>query len=370
MSYQMYATRSHWRLRRAFTLTEMLVVLMIIALLVSMAMLVFRIPILYARRSQCQTNLKHVGEAYASIVRDHASNYRLPLPEAYGWAVRFKRDYLGGNPNSLWCTATGHSDGRGYEANGENAEGYSTAPEVKIRVFNGGAALYDLDTFTTYPFWNEGSHRDYGRTVGIWKINEEVYNNGQVNRNDLPQYVPGENPDQYWFVIEDQRYADDTGSYGSATGDQDFNDFDMHVRELPGGGVELTGYHRDAGYSFAVVDAEGNVYAEQGGTLGPIRLYGTDRVSYGMSMQVEDVARQAAGSSTIIAGDYREEMIYTGNWIGLDEGWDVNQAPRHMGQMNALRANGSVTLEDPDEIDPETPNGEHYWSPGLDAPGD
>ncbi len=343
----------------------MLVVILVIGLLVSLAMPTFQVSMTYARRSQCQNNLRHIGTAYASIVTDHSTNPTFQLPDAYGWAIRFKRDYLGANPDSLWCTATGVSDGRGMSNRDRGEDEYTKTPEVKIRVFNGNYMLYDLDTFTTYPFWNEGSHQDFGRTVGIWKVNNDIYNGGDFNRGDMPAYAPGKNPKEYWFVIEDQRYADDSGNYGSATGDQDFNDFDLHVREVTGGGVELTGYHRDAGYSFAVVDAEGNVYRESGGTLGPITLYGTDRVSYGMSTQVRDIARFAPWSRKIIVTDYREEMIYTGDWLGLDEGWDAYKAPRHMGRVNALWADGSVTPEDPDEIDPHYPEAEHYWDPNV-----
>ncbi len=348
----------------AFTLTEMLVVLFVIGLLAALAMPTFQVSLSHARRSQCQNNLKHIGLAYAAIVNEHASNPVLPSPEAHGWAVRFKRDYLGANPNSLWCTATGVYDGRGLTGKDKDADEYTTAPDVKIRVYNGGA-LYDLDTFTTYPFWNEGDHTDYGRTTGIWKVSDDVYNGGDFDRYDMPMYTPGSNPKEYWFVIEDQRYADDTGNYGSATGDQDFNDFDLHVREITGGGVELTGFHRDAGYTFAVIDVDGNEYHESGGMLGPITIYGTSRVSYGMSTQVTDVSRFAPWSRKIIVTDYRAEMIYTGQWLGLDDGWDALQAPRHFGRLNALWADGSVTSEDPGKIDPHDPDGEAYWDPNA-----
>jgi prepilin-type N-terminal cleavage/methylation domain-containing protein len=349
---------------RGFTLSELLTVVAVIALLLAIITPGVGRVFAGARSISCKSNLNEIGKAYAMRVRDGQANPSRALISAYGWGNRFTVDYFGENSGVLRCPAAGHDDGayaNDYDASEENPWSVNSLPDVKIRVYNGSYRLYDLDTFTVYPFWNEADHRTYDRRTGLWKVNGDIYEG--LDRYNMPKYSPGKNPREYWFVIEDQRTSSQDGNYGDAAGDEDFNDFDLHVKELGNGKVELTGFHKAAGYHFALVDEEGNEYGESGGTIGPVTLQGMWGLSYGMSTQVEDMQRVSSNAHKIIVVDYQDEAVSTGRWIGFDDGWSNLKAPRHMGNLNALHATGSVGTYNPDEVDPETSHGEVYWAP-------
>lgn len=344
---------------RGFTLTELLVVMAVLSTLLLLVLPAFTRGIVITRRVRCANTLSHIGVAYGALLADVELNRAVHELQATGWARRLA-PYLGLHRDGFWCTATGKSDGMGYDAAGDNGAG--SMPDVKIRIYNGGSMLYDVDTFTAYPYWLEGSHRSFDRRPGIWKVSTEVY--AGLDRYNMPQYTPGSSRRDYWFVIEDQRVADDEGSPGTGAGDKDFNDFDLHVHEQSDGRVVLTGYHRDAGYNFALVGPDGTIYPEQSGTVGPIGVSGIDRLSYGMNSQIENITRTSQSGDSIIVVDFKHEVVDTGRSIGLTEGWDILHAPRHMGQMNALYADGHVGTHDPDEIDPEMSTGAEFWESG------
>jgi len=347
-----------WR-GEGFSLTELLVVLAALATILVIVLPTFAHVVLVARRVHCAKTLSNISQAYRALVMDAEAKQANKPMEAIGWARRIS-PYLGYHYDALWCTATGKSDGMGYDATGD--EGAASLPDVKIRIYNGSTKLYDVDTFTAYPYWLEGSHVSFGRVPGLWKLNAEVY--ASLDRYNMPQYTPGLNRHEYWFVIEDQRIADQSGAPNISGGDKDFNDFDLHVMEDPPN-VLLTGYHKDAAYNFALVDMEGKEYKESGGTVGPLALKGVERLSYGMNSQVDRLSKTVRGaSSTIVVVDYKYEVVATGDSIGISgEGWDLLHAPRHMGKMNALYDDGHVEAMDPDEINPELSVGEDYWLP-------
>jgi len=329
----------------------------VLATILFLALPAFTRAIVVTRRVRCANTLRHIHKAYGVRLMDIETNKDISSFDAVGWASELA-PYFGHHRDAFWCIATGKSDGMGYDAEGD--EGASGLPTVKIRVYNGGTMLYDLDTFNAYPYWLEGDHSWFNRVPGIWKINADVY--ASLDRYNMPMYTAGPDPMGYWFVIEDQRVSSPDDPFGSAAGDKDFNDFDLHVLEK-GTQVTLTGYHRSAGYNFGLVDTEGNVYREAGGTIGPIDLEGKGRLSYGMNSEVRKIVGTARNSHTILLVDYKYAIVHTGNSIGLSEGWDMLQAPRHMGKMNALYADGHVGAHDPDEIDPALSSGEPFWDP-------
>ncbi len=343
---------------RGFTLTELLVVMAVLSTLMLLVLPAFTRGIVITRRVRCSGTLSHIGVAYAALLADVELNRAVHELQATGWARRLA-PYLSYHRDGFWCTATGKSDGMGYDATDD--DGVGSLPDVKIRIYDGGI-LYDVDTFTAYPYWLEGDHIAFGRTPGIWKVNSEVY--GSVDRYNMPQYTPGPSRRDYWFIIEDQRVADDEGSPGTGAGDKDFNDFDLHVQEQSDGRVVLTGYHRAAGYTFALVGPDGTVYPEQSLTIGPVEVTGIDRLSYGMNSEIENLTRTSQSGDSIIVVDFKNEVVGTGRSIGLTDGWDILHAPRHMGQMNVLHADGHVGTRDPDEIDPEMSTGAEFWGSG------
>lgn len=342
-----------------FSLTELLIVLAVLGTLLALAFPAFTRVVVITRRAQCSKTLKDIGVAYASQLFDATSVAGVDTIHSAVWA-RQLAPYFGGHRDAFWCTATGKSDGMGYEAVGELPEGVYSLPDAKIRIYNGNSKLYDVDTFTAYPYWLEGTHQDFGRRPGIWKVNATVYD--ALSRGDMPQYTPGPNSRDYWFIIEDQRTVTD-GEPDTAGGDTDFNDFDLHVIQN-GIDVTVTGYHKSAGYNFGLVDMEGNVTQESGDMIGPLNLQGVRRLSYGMSTEIHQVAEKARNSSTIIMVDYKDDQVATGDSLAaLGSSWDLYRTARHMGQMNALYADGHVRPHRPDEIDPSFTQGETFWDP-------
>jgi prepilin-type N-terminal cleavage/methylation domain-containing protein len=362
-SYTMSNWRCNLRCGRGFTLAELLVVVAVLAMLMAILSPTMARVLATARNTSCKSNLNEIGKAYTTLITEGEADYSRPPISAHGWAGRFAEDYFRDNTEVLRCPAAGHDDSAhagDYDASDENPWLVTSLPDVKIRVYNGSTRLYDLDTFTVYPYWLEGSHIDFGRRTGLWKLNNDEYEG--VNRYDMPQYTPGSNPRSYWFVIEDQRTSSQDGGFGDAAGDEDFNDFDLHVYEMGNGKVQLTGYHRDAGYHFAIIDEDGTEYAEHGGVI-EAEVQGLWGLSYGMNSQAEDLQKIAPHGDTVIVVDYKDETVSTGRWIGFDDGWGMLRAPRHRGKLNALHGQGNVQSHDADEVDPETSRGAPYWWP-------
>jgi prepilin-type N-terminal cleavage/methylation domain-containing protein len=68
--------------RRAFTLIELLVVVAIVAILVALLFPVYASARAAARRSQCLSNLRQIGQAAAMYIGDYDGV--MPLPRALG----------------------------------------------------------------------------------------------------------------------------------------------------------------------------------------------------------------------------------------------------------------------------------------------
>ena len=202
--------QSRWG--RAFSLVELLIVMAVLATILLMAIPAFTRVVVVTRRVKCSKTLQNIGIAYDAKLMEIHTNEGVTGIFANGWVRQLAPD-LGYHRDAFWCTATGRSDGMGFDAKGESPEGTESLPDVKIRIFSGASKLYDVETFNAYPYWLEGSHTDFGRTPGVWKVNADIF--PTLNRSDMPKYTPGSNPREYWFVIEDQRVTGDMGTHGT-----------------------------------------------------------------------------------------------------------------------------------------------------------
>jgi len=237
--------------------------------------------------------------------------------------------------------------------------------DVQLRVYNGAMFLYDLETFAYYPYWREGSHTDFGRDPGLWKVNDDVYANGNLDRQDMPQYAAGTDPLVYWFIFEDTRTGE---GYWQAAGDRDFNDFDVKVVEDPvTQTVELTGYHKDSGYNFRLVAPDGTVYGESSSQIGPITF--DTSPSYGAHPWVFSLANdeslggmdfsnfQGGGEVTgQLFKDVNANGVRDDGEFGLD-GWTVEGVDPNGGPVIDSAVTASVDLDGDGVIDPAVETG-------------
>jgi len=205
------------------------------------------------------------------------------------------------------------------------------------------------------------------RVPGLWKLNQQEYDalraqglprEGHNISDILPRYVPGDNPREYWFIMEDLR-SDEVW----ATGDRDYDDLIIHVTQGATGSVDLMCYRGYTIFTFDLIGPDGTTYYDAGGAIqGPLHFEGVGSLSYGMSWRVE---RMASSTKKILVVDYEAEICYVGaDAPQLGEGWAVEKAPRHLGEVNVLYGSGAVVTLDDDEIDPDIDaNDARYWDP-------
>ena len=237
--------------------------------------------------------------------------------------------------------------------------------DVSLRVYSGSTALYDLETFEYYPYWLEGSHTDLNRQPGLWKVNDDVYANGALDRYNMPQYTPGGDPNVYWLIFEDQRTGE---GYWQATGDMDFNDIDVKVVEDPTAGtVEATGYRKVSGYTFQLIGPDGTAYSESGGQIGPISIdtfpiYGAHAWTFSLANDQSigglDFSNFQGGGA--VTGRHVNDLNANGvrddGEVGLD-GWTVEGVDPVSGRVVGSAVTGSMDLDGDGVIDPATEMG-------------
>jgi prepilin-type N-terminal cleavage/methylation domain-containing protein len=332
--------------RGGFTLAELLVVVAVIAMLLAIVAGATTRGFAIARSIKCKANLRHLGQAVEAR-RAEVNLQGRDVMEATGWGDAIK-EHVGHNQNAFVCA----------EAN--TAE--MTYPDIKIEVWRPNAHYYDLDTFTAYPYWDECAASEMDFAPGIWKLNAEDFaslnpQEGVSIAHMLPRYTPGKNPNEYYYVFEDQRSGD--GSVG--TGDVDYDDIGFHVIE-DRSKAELTIRTIKGGtwFTFNLVGPrEGEFYTDVGDGGGPFPfslLY----MSYGMNWEVE---RFGTKTDKILMLDYGKEVVEVSGGRSSDA-WDQEVKPRHLGKVNVLMGDMSVISMDPDEIDPGIiANEKKYWTP-------
>jgi type II secretory pathway pseudopilin PulG len=134
------------RKQAAFTLTDLLTAIIVISLLLAILMPAFGRAVSIARRFQCAANLHNIGKAYTAYRSDEQTVQKAPV-NPISWALPLL-PYLGNNPAALICPEDEDPAGVGL-------------PNVRVRVIYGGMRLYDVDYFTAYPYWLEGSAADF-----------------------------------------------------------------------------------------------------------------------------------------------------------------------------------------------------------------
>ncbi len=360
------------RCDKAFSLTELLVVLAGLALIVAICVPLVSHIIPIARRTSCAANLHAIGQAYATRKSvEHISS--IGKFSTGGWPSTLL-PYFGNNLKTLLCT--------------EVVEVTRTIPDVQLFVWGSGGATradYALDLTGSYPYWLEGNCWDIEPPPGMWKVGEAKlhaggyhgeslgltgFSGGQDNTMNLPKYKPGPNPDVYWYVIETARYGEDL----HAGGDLDYDDIVVRVTvNHASGRLELQPFRIWDGQVFNFIGPDGTVWPSgtkdldanrhqsvgDGNNMGPY-MFPMRETSYGMSLYANEFPANL--TRKILALDYGQEVVNVGSSKMTD--WDLYRAPRHMEESNVLFADGAVQSMDPDEIDPDFPDNEaKYWAP-------
>ena len=368
--------------RRGFTLTELLVVMAILAVIGVVAVPTVKQMAAISRRTVCANHLSAIGQAYYSCKADEVNRGMAPgtynpfepqvsaqaigaeapqysdILRAENWASVLK-PHLGGT-RALECPS--------FDPGSE----FGVLPDIRLRVYgDGGAEKSDYEIYITsaFPYWDYGPAKYCHSQPGIWRRNSApVASDFPEWRNavdQMEQYEPGDNPNVSWYMLETARYGDDY----HAGGDLDWNDLVIKVTETTSSVIiepyQLYGW---AGQVYNLVDPDsGVVYGSEtesvgrDGNMGPFEFAKTT-VSYGMNSQE---AKIVPGIDRILALDYGNRVCYTGPTQRDDVPWDALKAPRHLGKSNVLYADGGVVVHDPDTINPEAPgrNYNTYWAP-------
>jgi prepilin-type N-terminal cleavage/methylation domain-containing protein/prepilin-type processing-associated H-X9-DG protein len=346
---------------QGFTLTELLVVVAVLAMLLAIVAPIVRKGMSVGRRIKCASNLKRIGQAYHLCVNDDEQNTLDDDPISPDMWTQTLQPYL-------------KDDGDAVTLCPEDKDPAYGNIDVSLQIWvqqprPGMPTEYAIELFNMYPYWLEDGCPDPG--PGVWKLNNEMYsefNSKFVGTQFyapswLPQYSPGSDPDSWWLVVEEGR--SDGGGAGS---DMDYNDLLIHVTRQPDGTLQATFERTWFWVDYGLIMPDGELIGGEGNSLGasipgPITLPASNKASYGMNWQAPEIGR---GLGKVLMLDYERQAVKVGGSVALHEDWDLTVAPRHKNgtQVNASFLDGSVTAHTPDEIDPDIiANDERFWSP-------
>jgi prepilin-type N-terminal cleavage/methylation domain-containing protein/prepilin-type processing-associated H-X9-DG protein len=355
---------------RGFTLTELLIVMGVLAVLTWLAIPTIKQIAQVSRRTVCMSNLSAIGKAYYTCKADEANRgmrtgsfnpFQAQISaQAIGSEAPQHSDILrADNWGSVLRPHLGGTRALECPSFAPGSE-FGVMPDIRLRVYgDGGAEKSDYEIYITsaFPYWDYGAAKYCQSQPGIWRRNSAPeaadFPEWQSAVNKMEKYEPGANPNISWYMLETARYGDDY----YAGGDLDWNDLVIKVTETHNSVIiepyQLYGW---AGQVYNLVDPDsGLVYGSEtesvgrDGNLGPFEFAKTT-VSYGMNSQEAIIV---PGLDRILALDYGNRVCYTGPTQRDDVPYDALKAPRHLGKCNALYADGAVISHDPDAINPE-----------------
>ena len=341
------------RRAKAFTLTELLIVLAVLSLLLAIVVPSAQRAAAIARRAQCQANLRHLAEAFQAYRTDLTMGAAKQFTIADQWP-RHLSPYLDNNARSLLCLEDRSPEGV-----------FEEFQIIRQPIYSQPA--WDLGLFTTTPVWEEYNMWELEENPpGIWRLNESQYNSialaeGKYVVNDLPKYEPGKDPDVYYYLVEDLRYGDPNGK-SWATGDRDYEDIVIRVEETQSGKVIFDMQFGATMYNFDLI-TEDETFTSIKGANRHFEFDGLVKYSYGLNWHADTVPH---GQRIVLGLDYDRDVIYVGTNY-TDEHWDQFKAPRHLGKCNVVYTSGEVMALTPEEIDPtvQAKRIAHWNLPGM-----
>jgi len=344
--------------RKAFTLVELLVVIVILSLLMALLFPSLRGVWQRYNMTRCQSNLFHIYQAFRLRAADEA----MGVKQAYAVAAwtTVLAPYLENDASQFKCTET-------------VAAGVTPIPSitelVELRMHGPGGYIQQLEQG---PWMLKLSVTQYNKARSMNLLsNADAADNINTNYPEFTTYVPDGTPDVYWLCMEDHG------------GDNDFKDVmtQVTVNEVAGE-VKLECI---SGYTIwtenALMDKlTGEVLFTIGSNnwdFSPDRTITLEGVamdaSYGMNeYAIDKVDRQGkpirgvggAGGKILVMDYLKLEAKTTDVWT--DEPWapDRDGVPvfaRHFGMANILFSDGSVQPVQPDDINPLAPTTAMKW---------
>jgi len=335
-----------YSLGRGFSLTELLTVIGIIALLVMIMMPTLVRARSHARATLCAGNLHNINVAWSTWNAQKSRTGSDAQINPWMWPLELL-PHLSNRERVLLCPEDGEPAVAGLDS-------------IKIRVYSGGNFLYDMDIFPSGTSYGDADAP--GANDLTWKVNEEEYERlwsegllqeGQNNSGNLTRYTPGNNANAYYLLFEDIR---------PSGGDRDYEDLMLHIIESENG-VQIAGAKEGgAGYYFDLLGPDGQMLGTHVGETNLDQSWGfaSAIISYGVNVLAPT---DTTTKETIVALDYKRSVA---NVVGAnaEDDWSSMVAPRHSGKCNVLFGNGTVLRKSPIQIDPDEARlAKTYWQP-------
>jgi len=349
---------------KAFTLIELLMVIVILGLLLALLFPALRGVRQRYNMTRCQTNLAHIYQAFRLRAADEAMGEAPAYPVA-AWASKLL-PYLENDASQFFCTET---------VEGESASAKLIKDLVEFKTVPRDLAPPFFTQLVEGPFMLKLSDTQY-RAI---RAMNDTYLKGAWNLRDLVDcdFQPDGNPDVTWYCLEDHPF----GIFDSC--DYNFSDALAKVTYNGDGTitVELTclirrGFHDDLRNK-----ETGELTMIPHSTTTPIIVtldsggFGAAETSYGMNEyaidRVTDDGQRIRGvggaGGKILVLDYSRPVAspdkpddWTDEVFNPDRS-DVPRFARHFGMANILFSDGSVRPERPEDIDLFEPTKAMKW---------
>ncbi|MFP4215848.1 MAG: type II secretion system protein [Planctomycetota bacterium] len=336
-----------------FTLVELLVVIAVIVLLIAILMPALQQSKDLARSALCKNNLKELTTAYSMRQADRMNKGRgytdAVVRNVYGWPGELN-EYAGGESDVFMCPSAEIDPDRGpWGKDDPSADGYDQfvdMPGFAVRCTIGGVRA-DIPMSNAHPRM---------KTVPWSARSGQRWDSHYDSKPD------------HALILE---FCDDYGRYGadgSGLGDwwsnpeNQFSYVPISDEELEGIGWKVDAYrHKKFIY-------DGQVVTQRGPAGIRSRMVTTElagNATYGMNARQHAFRR---AERKILLLDYNKLVADVVGSSAVDV-WDEEVAPRHLDQVNAAFADGSVATYNPDDIDPGLSNvHDTMWKPAVDRP--
>ncbi len=345
----------------AFTLIELLIVIVILGLL--LALLVPSLRGVWQRynMTRCQTNLAHIYQAFRLRAADETMGEARAYPVAAWSSVLLP--YLENDASQFFCQET---------AEGDATPSRPITELVEFRTHGPGGYLTQLEPG---PYMLKLSDTQWNKARGMGLLgNDDSANYINTNYPEFTTYVPDGNPYRYWLCMED---------YG---GDQDFKDVMTRVTDNRDGWVTLECISGATGHTNHLMDkvtgeeifytgsnqwdfsSDRTITLDVGGAGAWATSYGMNEYAIDKVDAFGKLTRRGVGGAggKILVLDYSrlvaspDEDDWTDEIFNPDQS-NVPRFARHFGMANILFSDGSVRPERPADIDPIAPTAAMKW---------